>query len=83
MTTTERELLGALQDLENAAAALRAGGPQPDLRAILERLRGLTAALPPETEPDLLHYMRRQSYEKARLHLLGRSSENAAGSCGH
>ena len=83
MTTIEQEVLGALQDLEAAATAVRGGGPKPDLRTILDRLRELTAALPPETEADLLHYMRRQSYEKARLHLLGRSSENAAGSCGH
>jgi hypothetical protein len=30
-----------------------------------------------------LHYLRKKSYEKARLWLEGRDAENARGNCGH
>jgi len=42
----------------------------------------LTNQLPPDTDPNLLHYLHRKSYEKARLLLQGRDTENAQGSCG-
>lgn len=83
MTSLESQILEALSEMESAAAALRAGGPRQDLRPILDRLSRFAGELPPDTDPDLLHYMRRQSYEKARLFLLGRASENPRGSCGH
>jgi hypothetical protein len=83
MTPLETGILDALCELEAAAAALRAGGPRPDLRPILDRLSRFAGELPPGTHPDLLHYMRRQSYEKARLFLLGRTSEVPPGACGH
>ncbi len=72
MIETEREILEALREMEAAAAAVRSGGVRLDLGAILGRLGRLTAALPPEADPELAHYMRRQSYEKARLWLEGR-----------
>jgi hypothetical protein len=53
------------------------------LLPIFARLDQLTAQLPPETDPTLLHYLRKKSYEKARLFLQGRDSENKMGSCGH
>ena len=83
MTPLEQQVLGILQALEAAAAAMRDAGPKPDLRALLGRLQQLTQALPAGTHPDLLHYMHRQSYEKARLFLQGRAAENAAGTCRH
>lgn len=83
MTQLETRILAALQELDAAAAAIRGGEPRPNLRPILDRLRDCAEKLPPDAPPDLLHYMKRQSYEKARLFLLGRASENARGSCGH
>jgi len=35
------------------------------------------------TDPQLLHYLQKKSYEKARLFLQGRDAENVQGSCGH
>jgi hypothetical protein len=49
----------------------------------VQRLTELTRSLPPETSPDLLHYLHKRSYEKARFWLQGRDAENAAGNCGH
>lgn len=83
MTNLEASILQALLELDAAAALLRQGGPKPDLSAILQRLRTLGAELPPTSDPDLRHYMQRQSYEKARLFLQGRAAENARGTCGH
>jgi len=34
--------------------------------------------VPKETAPDLVHYLRRKSYEKARLWLEGRDAEKRA-----
>jgi hypothetical protein len=50
---------------------------------LLERLDRLAAELPADAPGDLRHYMQRKSYEKARLFLIGRGSENAHGNCGH
>jgi len=43
----------------------------------------LTAQLPPQTDPQLLHYLHKKSYEKARLFLQGRDAENQFGNCRH
>jgi hypothetical protein len=83
MTETERDILNALTELEAAARSMRTADPKPDLRPLFARLDELTNRLPKDTEPDLLHYLRRKSYEKARLWLEGRGGENARGSCGH
>jgi len=83
MTKLEQDILSALNDLDLAAKAMPAANPKPDLMPIFERLDALTLELPRETSPDLRHYMQRKSYEKARLWLLGRGSENASGACGH
>jgi hypothetical protein len=46
-------------------------------------LEELTARLAPDSDPTLLHYLRKKSYEKARLFLQGREAENKAGNCRH
>ena len=81
MTDTERAILQTLRDLEAAAKSLRTADPKPDLRALFTRLDGLTRELPKQTAPDLLHYLHKHSYEKARLWLEGRDAENARGAC--
>jgi hypothetical protein len=83
MTDTERDILKTLTELEAAARSMRTADPKPDLRPLFARLDELTDRLPKDTEPDLVHYLRRKSYEKARLWLEGRGGENARGSCGH
>ena len=83
MTPLEQRLLDALTELETAAAATRSGRPSTPIRPILDQIDRLGAELPPDSHPDLRHYLQRKSLEKARLFLLGRDSENAEGNCGH
>lgn len=83
MTDIERAILRAILELEAAVAAPKTGQLRPGLRPHLERLQALAKSLPPDTDPTLLHYLHKQSWEKARLFLLGREAENAAGNCGH
>jgi len=83
MTTEETAVLRALLDLEAAVQSMRTASPKPDLRPLFQRIDDLTRALPRDTDPGLLHYLHKKSYEKARLFLQGRDTENAAGNCGH
>ena len=84
MTRIESEILATLLELESAVAALPAANPKPNLLPIFSRLDALTLALPPESEPLLVHYLQKKSYQKARLFLQGRNAENVAGNChGH
>ena len=83
MTTIENDILQALVDLDGAVKQMRTANPKPNLRPIFERIDTLTAQLPRGTDPGLLHYLHRKSYEKALLFLQGRDAENAAGNCGH
>jgi hypothetical protein len=83
MTATEQALLQAIQELEPAVKAMTTANPKPDLLALFSRIDQLTRQLPKETDPGLLHYLQRKSYQKARLWLEGRDAENQAGSCGN
>jgi hypothetical protein len=84
MTQAEQDVLQALLELERAVASMPAANPKPDLRPIFARLDELTRQLPRDTDPSLLHYLHKKSYEKARLFLQGREAENARGNChGH
>ena len=84
MNTTEPERLlrEALVELDNAVTAM-SGGAKPDLLPLFARIDGLTRTLPPGTPPELLHYLHKKSYQKARLWLQGRDAENQAGRCGN
>jgi len=66
MTKTEQEILETLVTLEKAAAQMPTANPKPDLRPMFARLETLAGQLPKETDPDLLHYLHRGSYQKAR-----------------
>ena len=79
MTELERDILTALVELEVTVKSLRTTQPKPDLRSAFERLDQLARALPPGSDPNLLHYLHKKSYEKARLLLEGRDAENARG----
>ena len=81
MTEAEQSLLQALVELEAAAKEMARAHPKPDLLPLFSRIEHLTRQLPRGTDPDLLHYLHKKSYEKARLFLQGRDAENAEGSC--
>ena len=83
MTATERTILQALVELDQQVKSMPTANPKPNLLPLFTRLDGLTHQLPPQTDPQLLHYLHKKSYEKARLFLEGRDAENAAGNCGH
>ena len=83
MQAKEHEIHGALVELDERVKAMGKGGPKPDLLPIFARIDKLTGELPRGTAPELLHYLHKKSYEKARLFLEGRDAENAAGNCGH
>lgn len=79
----ENNLLVALVELENAVKAMPSANPKPNLVPLFNRIDDLTKQLPRNTDPALLHYLHKKSYEKARLYLQGRDAENRAGNCRH
>lgn len=83
MTATEQALLQSLVELDNAVKQMRTANPKPNLLPIFARLDELTRQLPKDAPEELLHYLHKKSYEKARLFLEGRDTENKVGSCRH
>ena len=83
MTDTETKLLATLLELERTIAALPTAQPKPSLLPLFTRLDELTAALSAGTDPTLLHYLHKKSYQKARLFLEERDAENQVGQCRH
>ena len=83
MNATEQQLLNTLIELEATIARMATANPKPSLLPLFTRLDELTRQLPSSTDPSLLHYLHKKSYEKARLHLQGRDTENQAGNCRH
>jgi hypothetical protein len=82
-TTLPAELLDALNQLAETVQRLPAANPKPDLLPLFARLDELTRQMPPASDPSLLHYLHKKSYEKARRYLQGRDAENQLGNCGH
>ena len=80
MTRTEQEILQTLIKLDEAVKGLAAANPKPNLLPLFARLDALAEQLPRTTDPELLHFLQRKSYEKARAKLEGRTA--ARGSCG-
>jgi hypothetical protein len=78
---TEKAILQGLVELDTAVKTMATANPKPNLLAIFSRLDELTRQLPKNTPPDLLHYLHKKSYEKARFWLEGRDAENARGNC--
>jgi hypothetical protein len=76
MTQLETKLLQALRQLEET---VRTRGPELGMQ--LQHVDELATELPKGTSPDLLHYLHKKSYQKARLWLEGRDAENEAGQC--
>lgn len=83
VTSNEQAVLKTLVELEARVAHLAAHKSGPSLLPLFEQLRQLTHDMPSSTDPTLLHYLHKQSWQKARLWLEGREAENATGNCGH
>ena len=83
MTELEHSIHRTLTELETAVASMATTNPKPNLLVIFARLDELTRQLPPDADPSLLHYLHKKSYQKARLFLEGRETENQAGNCRH
>ena len=79
----EKNLLDALSDLDAAVKRMAFANQKPNLMPLFNRIDDLTNKLPRDTDPALLHYLHKKSYEKARLYLMGRDAENQAGNCRH
>jgi len=79
----EKNILKTLVELDLAVKSMATARPKPDLLPLFARLDQLTGELPRQTDPTLLHYLHKKSYEKARLFLQGRESENQVGNCRH
>lgn len=79
----EKTLLDALADLDATVKTMPTANPKPNLIPLFNRIDDLTKKLPRNTDPALLHYLHKKSYEKARLYLLGRDDENQRGNCRH
>jgi len=79
----EENLLAALVELDGAIKSIPAANPKPNLLPLFSRIDELAKQLPRETDPALLHYLHKKSYEKAQLFLQGRDAENQAGNCPH
>ena len=83
MKQIEQNILQALLDLEHTVQAMPTAKPKPNLLPLFARIDDLAHELPPSTDPTLLHYLHKKSYEKARLFLQGREAQNQAGNCRH
>ena len=81
MTAIERDILNVLTELEATVKVMPTANPKPKLLPLFERIEALANQLPRSTAPDLLHYMQKKSYEKARLWLEGSYAEIQRGGC--
>jgi hypothetical protein len=81
MTGTEHAILKKLNELDLAVKSPPEANPKPDLQALFADLDELTHRLPKGADPNLLHYLHKKSYGKARLFLEGRDAENLQGNC--
>ncbi len=81
MTEVERNLLERLVELDATVKALPTANPKPNLLPLFQQIEQLADQLPRSTAPDLLHYLQKKSYEKARQWLEGRYGEIQKGGC--
>lgn len=83
MTNVEQAILDVLNDLDRQVRSMPVANPKPNLLPLFARLDELAAQVPGGSDPTLRHYLQKKSYEKARLYLLGRETENRRGNCAH
>ncbi len=82
MTDVENRILETLIELETTVSGMASANPKPNLMPLFTRLDEMAGSLPADADPELRHFLQRKSYQKARLLLQGRSTENRRGSCG-
>jgi hypothetical protein len=78
MNDTEQEILQTLIELDEAVKSLATANPKPELLPLFARLDELAGQLPPTTDSELLHFLQRKSYAKARARLEGRKAARGA-----
>ena len=78
-----KDILASLVELDTAVKSMPTANPKPNLLPLFTRIDELTKQLPRDADPQLLHYLHKKSYEKARLFLQDRDAENQAGNCRH
>ncbi len=83
MTRLEEQLHAALIHLDHTVKHMAATGQPVDLLPLFARIDEIGAQLPPGTDPQLLHFLQRKSFEKATLWLEGRKAEITRGICGN
>ena len=81
MTALEHDLLAHLTKLEATVKTMPTANPKPNLLPLFQQIEELADQVPRSTAPDLLHYLQRKSYEKARQWLEGQHSEIQKGGC--
>ena len=81
LNATEQAILQTLVKLDEAVKSMATTNPKPNLLPIFAHLDELATQLPADIDPELIHFLKRKSYEKARAHLEGRTAER--GTCGH
>jgi hypothetical protein len=81
MTALERNILDRLIELDRQVKAMPKASPKPGLLPLFQQIDELAGQLPRSTAPDLLHYLQKKSYEKARQWLEGRYAEIQKGGC--
>jgi len=81
MTVIERQILDRLIELDEQVKAMPTANPKPNLLPLFQQIEELADQLPRSSSPDLLHYMQKKSYEKARQWLEGRFAEIQKGGC--
>ena len=82
-SSAESQLLAVLLQLEETVKSLATANPKPSLLPLFARIDDLAAQLPRDTDPTLLHYLHKKSYQKAQLFLKGRDGENQISNCRH
>lgn len=83
MNPIEQELLRELKGIDDAAARMAAGAAGEGVLPHVRRIAELKRLLPAGTDPQLLHYLAKNSYGKARSFLEGRGDSIVDGPGGH
>ena len=81
MTALEKQILEHLVELDDKVKTMPTANPKPNLLPLFQQIEELAGQLPRSTAPDLLHYLQRKSYEKARQWLAGRDADIQKGGC--
>ena len=80
MSSVEHDILKALRELDATVKSMATANPKPNLTPLFTRIDELAYQLPRTADPELLHFLQRKSYEKARQKLEGQAVTR--GSCG-